>query len=456
MKKVLLYTCLAMLPLSYAAAEGYQANVQSSKQTGMGHVGTAMKLGAESMHFNPAGLGFLEKNIDISVGVAGIFTKADYKSLDGSYKRKSDNDPSTPFYVYAGFKIYDNLSAGVSLTTPYGSAMNWGKDWRGAHLVQDISLKSFSIQPTISYRPFDRLSIGAGLMVMFGNFTLSRALAPAGSLEALRGLAPYLPHIQLESIIDKYKDIPVASATLSGDAGLRAGFNVGAMFDVTDQFTIGLSYRSKVKMKVKEGTAEMQYANKTEIDGLIAAVNPLLGENAITIPPLDQGTFKAALPLPSNFNIGLTYKPTDRWMLSGEVQFVGWGTYDKLNVNFLPDDVLGKYNISAPKEYKNTRIYRLGGQFAATNRLDLRLGAYFDESPVKKEFLNPETPSMDKLGLTTGLSFRPNNLFSVDFGFSYVTGFGRKGSYPVENGSAFEGDYGVHAFIASLGLTYSF
>ena len=58
MKKLFL-SLLASVTLSSAFAEGYQVNVLSTKQTGMGHVGTGMKLGAESMHFNPAGLGHL-------------------------------------------------------------------------------------------------------------------------------------------------------------------------------------------------------------------------------------------------------------------------------------------------------------------------------------------------------------------------------------------------------------
>ena len=296
------------------------------------------------------------------------------------------------------------------------------------------------------------------MMVMFGNFSLSRALVPAGGLEGLRVLTPHLP--QIGEILDKYKDTPAASATLSGNAGMRMGFNVGAMYDINDQLTLGISYRSKVKMKVKEGTAEMQYANKTEIDGLLATVNPLLGDKAINIPPLDQGTFTAELPLPSNFNIGITYKPNNRWLVSGEVQFVGWSAYESLNVEFQPREVLGNYDIKAIKEYQNTRIYRVGSQFAATERLDLRLGAYFDETPVKNDLLNPETPSMDKLGLTTGFSFRPTEAFSVDFAFNYVTGFGRTGSYTDKLATVpqrpFEGKYDVHAFTVALGLAYTF
>lgn len=459
MKKIITLVCLCALPFMYVAAEGYQANSQSTKQGAMGHVGTAMKLGAESMHFNPAGLGFLNKTIDLSAGVSGVFTTAKF-SQDG-YSHKADNDPSTPMYFYGGFKIYDFLSAGVSVTTPYGSAMDWGKNWAGAGLIQDISLKSFSIQPTLAWRITDRLSVGAGMMMMFGNFSLSRALIPAGGLEGLRPIAAAVP--QIEPILDKYTNTPAASATLSGDAGVKMGFNVGAMFDINEKFTVGVSYRSKVIMKVDEGTAEMQYGNKTELDGLFATVNPILesmGMKKQGVPPLDQGTFKAELPLPSNFNIGLTYKPNDRWMVSGEVQFVGWGAYKNLNVEFWPREVLGAYDIQSQKEYQNTRIYRVGTQFAATNRFDVRLGVYYDESPVKDEFLNPETPSMNKMGFTTGFSFRPLDRLSIDVAFSYVTGFGRDGSYPLpttlDTSATFGGHYNVNALMPAIGIAYGF
>lgn len=444
MKKVIALACLSMLPFTYAAAEGYQVNSQSAKQSGMGHVGAAMKLGAESMHFNPAGLGFLEKKVDLSAGISGVFASAEYSQ--GDYKHKSDNDPSTPMYLYAGFKIYDFLSAGISLTNPYGSAMNWGADWKGSYLIQDIALKSFSIQPTVSWKIMDRLSIGAGMMIMFGDFSMSRALLSSGELAAMATQIP-----QLEPLAQKYKNITPVSVGLSGNSDIKLGYNIGAMFDLTNQITVGVSYRSKIKMGVSEGAAVISYANETEL-------KPILGDK---LPPLDKGYFQAELPLPSNVNVGVSYKPTESWILSGEVQFVGWGAYKSLDVKFKPSDEFGKYNITAPKEYKNTRIYRLGAQYAATGRLDVRLGTYFDESPVKDDFLNPETPSMNKLGLTAGASFRPVSQFSIDLAFSYVTGFGRDGSYSDKSSVTgqprkFEGHYDVHAFTPTIGLSYAF
>ena len=490
MKNLIATLCLAALPFSYAAAEGYQVNAQSTKQAGMGHVGAAMKLGAESMHFNPAGLVFMDKSVDLSVGVSGVFAHAKFEN--GDYEAKNDVSPSTPLYVYAGFKIYDNLAAGVSINTPYGSGITWGDNWKGSHLIQEISLKAFNIQPTISWKITDKLSIGAGLMMEFGNIQLNRALIGPGEMSymanyMLQGLSQALPPEQISAIMPmvqplmdemaRYDDAAPASVALHGDAGIRFGFNVGAMYDINEKFTVGLSYRSKVTAKVKEGDIALTYANEEHFTQLVGQINTLLAQfgpalgitNSISIPALNTGTFSSELPLPDNWNVGLTYRPTKDWTISGEVQFVGWGAYDQLAIHFSPSSLSG-YDMAADKKYENTRIYRVGAQYAATDRLDIRFGAYFDESPVKDDYLNPETPSMDKLGITAGLSFRPLDRLSVDFAFSYVTGFGRDGSYTDEymlmktipnvpdqyRVRTFGGHYSAYALMPAIGLSYKF
>ena len=478
MKKIIALACISALPFSYASAEGFQVNAQSTKQAGMGHVGAAMKLGAESMHFNPAGLVFMDKSVDLSAGVSAVFPTA--TCTVGNNEYKTDNTPSTPLYVYAGFKIYDNLAAGIMINTPYGSSINWGNDWAGAHLVQDISLKAFNIQPTVSWKIMDKLSIGAGLMMEFGNITLNRALIGPGAMtnmanSMLGSVLQQYPQIKpmVDPIIEdmkRYDETSAASVSLNGKAGMRFGFNVGAMYDINEKWTIGLSYRSKVVAKVEEGDIALKYANKEHLEGLLGNVNNLIAmakqmgiqnlPDGIAVPPLESGTFTAELPMPDNWNAAVTYRPNDRWTVSGEVQFVGWSTYKSLDVKFNPDAELGKYNISAPKEYKNTRIYRLGAQFAATERFDIRFGAYYDESPVKDDYLNPETPSMNKFGITAGLSFRPVKPLSIDFAFSYVTGFGRDGSYTdldlLQQPRTFSGHYQAYALTPALGVSYSF
>ena len=165
MKKLFLVLAAAAIA-SGAYAEGYQVNNLSSKQNGMGHVGTALKLNSESLHFNPAAAAFQTSKFDISAGITGISSYVRYSNIDYSgenrIKAESDNKISTPMYVYFNYKPTERLAVGLGFYTPYGSSMNWGDNWSGAHLVQEINLTAFTVQPTVSYKICDRLSIGAG------------------------------------------------------------------------------------------------------------------------------------------------------------------------------------------------------------------------------------------------------------------------------------------------------
>lgn len=103
----------------------------------------------------------------------------------------------------------------------------------------------------------------------------------------------------------------------------------------------------------------------------------------------------------------------------------------------------------------------MGGRFSATDRLDVRAGIYFDQSPIRSDNYNPETPGMNKMGFSGGLSFEPVENFQIDFAFLYIQGFCRNGSYNFTNvvtkqAEVFSGRYHSNAYTASLGLSYKF
>ena len=66
----------AMLSALTAGAEGYQINSLSARQLGMGHTGIALKLGAENMFFNPAGMAYMDKTLDLSASASFIMPTA--------------------------------------------------------------------------------------------------------------------------------------------------------------------------------------------------------------------------------------------------------------------------------------------------------------------------------------------------------------------------------------------
>lgn len=441
MKRILTSAVAAMAALSLMA-EGYQINTLSTKQLGMGHAGTAMKLGAESMIFNPAGLGFSDKTLDITGSITGIKSEATATVEGKDYK--TENGLSTPLAVNAAFKVYDNLQAGISFYTPYGSGINWTNDWPGAVLSQRVDLKMYCIQPTLSWRITPKLSVGAGLMITWGSVNLDKGLVSGASFDAM------LPQPMLG-------DMPAASINLNGTSQVALGVNVGAMYEITDQWTVGASFRSKMSMKVKAGIAAVDYANETAK----TLLEPKLGN-------VDKANFKAQMPAPYVLNFGVAYKPIKPLTLALDAQLTGWNTYRQLDIEF-PSPLSG-FNQNIPKNYSNSWCFKLGAQYELTKRFDIRAGLMVDTSPVNKDYYNPETPGMTKIEPTVGFSFRPIPRLSIDFAFMYIHGLGIDGAKcgyedlllksaglpEAAYQKTFTADYKVHAFAPSLGISYSF
>ncbi|RXE64721.1 aromatic hydrocarbon degradation protein, partial [Muribaculaceae bacterium Isolate-002 (NCI)] len=143
--------------------------------------------------------------------------------------------------------------------TPYGSSINWTDNWPGSVLSQNVSLKVFTIQPTLAWAINDKFSIGAGLMVTWGNVDLNKGLVTPytadKAITALKELG------KLPVATPDFGSTTPASDNLNGTSEIAVGFNVGAMYNINEQWTVGASYRSQMGMKVKAGNAHVKYAN---------------------------------------------------------------------------------------------------------------------------------------------------------------------------------------------------
>jgi len=457
MKRILIAVLAAT---SLLFAESYQVNTLSAKQMGMAHTGAGIKLGSESMNFNPGGLGFLNKTLDISLGATFIMPTIEYK---GDYGKATNDELGTPLYVYVGSGITDWLSVGLSFTTPYGNTVDYGKDWVGAGLLQSISLSVYALQPTVAFKPIDQLSIGIGPVINFGSFEQSKSLSALVASNVNKQLqAAGIPAIAT---------LPnsAVSANFSGDADVAIAVNAGVMYDIIpDKLTFGVGYRSEAKAKVAKGKG------KIEMDD--AAINANLGPFGVTsaavaagLPTLDQGTFEAELPLPANLNTGISFRPIDALLLAFDWQMIFWGNYKKLTLEFT-DAIVGQEGgnglptnkQSSEKKYHNANAFRLGAQYTVIEQLDARLGAYYDQTPVDDDYLTPESPSTNKLGLTLGASYRPISNLSIDASFLYATSLGDRdatsGKKTDSNGNqdGIDGKYKVTALVPAVGLNFSF
>ncbi|PXX97840.1 hydrocarbon degradation protein [Marinifilum breve] len=420
--------CLAIAIIAMAynvKAEGFAVNLQGVKQTGMGHVGTALNFDASSMQWNPGALATLDSKYSFSLGGFGTLTKAEYTGLNG--KESTDNPTNTPFYFYGSMKVSDKFAVGLGVYTPFGNTMDWGETWSGRYLIQDISMKSIYIQPTVSYKVNDWLSIGAGLNIVYGDVELNRAVNVG-------------PLVGSPTPVD-------GSVEISGN-NIQYGYNLGVFIQPNDKLNIGISYRSQVDV-------DLAYSDATADFTVIDPVSPLFPDGGVA----------ASLPLPASFNLGFAYQINDKWLVSADVNFIKWSEYKSLDFDFETNTTTTVNTPGGPmtipvltdsestRDWDNTMTWRFGTRYTANEKLDLYAGLYFDQTPTNDQYYTPETPGANKVGVSLGFSYKLTNKLSLDATVLYNEG---EKVDRIDTNSGFAGEYKYRAWLPGVGITYNF
>ena len=412
MRKLLSLTLLALAG-STAFAGGYRVSIQGQKQLAMGHTGVAVVNSAEVAFFNPAGMAYLDKKFNLSVGANGLFANTKFQNSQYGWEADTKNF-GTPFSVYATYKLNDWFTAGLAVYTPYGSAVEWGQDWEGSHLVNNIDLQAIFVQPSISVRVGEHFSVGGGPIFATGSVNFNRNVDRTTT-----------------NLGGERTDLTIESK------GITAwGYTAGFMFNPTDKLRIGMNYRSEIIMEARDGDATFNDY-------------PEFGTAPTT-------KFNADLPLPAELTVGLSYKFTDKFLMAFDYNRAMWSVYKNLDVDFT-NNTPTLQDSHNPRNYKNSSTYRVGMQYAANDKFTFRAGWYFDESPVQDGYFAPETPRNDSMGYTGGLTYQFNSKLGVDLSFLYLHFDEVDNSYDhVSDGSSFRGTYKSVVFSPGIGITYGF
>ncbi|WP_428329794.1 OmpP1/FadL family transporter [Mucilaginibacter sp.] len=373
MRKLLLLA-FALLPV-LGFSQGFQVNLEGEKQIGMGHTGTGVLLDGASVFFNPGAVVMLPQNY-IQAGISPLVFQSVFNPSGNNAQYHTANKVATPFSFYAAVGPKSSWwKLGLAVYTPFGGLTDWGNSWAGKYSLESLDLKAFYFQPTLSVKLASNLSIGAGFVYNRGTVDLKQAIPISGA---------------------NGQD---GQADLKG-AGNGYGYNAGIYYKPSPMFSAGLTYRSKVNTTINNGNAIFDVPSSLQS----------------SFP--QPNTFNASIPLPATTSLGLGFYPTNKLTLALDVNLVNWSVYKQLAFDY-------KYNTPAlqdtysQRDYKNAFTLRAGGQYKATNKLDVRAGGGYASTAVRDGYVTPEAPDANRVYLTGGLGYHADRHLDIDFSFEY-------------------------------------
>jgi long-chain fatty acid transport protein len=403
--KRLLSGILVMAPLSIFA-QGYQLNLQGTRQIGKGSTGLADPTDATAVFTNPGSMAFLSAN-DITVGITGAISSGTFTDANSNEVFESDNPLVTPFNASVAYgKEKSKFKFGLSVYTPFGSTMRWQDGAAGRFETKEISLISITAQPTVSYRINSKLGLGVGLMYTYG-------------------------HVQIK------KDLPVQFGDGrfgTADIDCKAngfGVNAGLYFAATDKLFFALTYRSRQNMNSSTGTATF------DVPASLASNFPSQNVNAV-------------LPLPQVFGIGASYKANKNWTVNLEGYLSDWSKYDTIKIHFEEAAVAGAMSSDLIREYKQGVTVRAGVEYKSNKKYELRAGAFYSKSPIQEGYLNPDVPDANRINPSIGASYNFSDKFRMDA--ALLAEFVTREDHNVISG--IHGTYKFNILLPSIGLTY--
>lgn len=362
-------------------ASGFQINEHGARAMGMGGAFVGLADDPSATYFNPAGITQLS-GLRFSLGATYIKPSSTFTGPSPSTtESKLKNDFFYPANFYATYEAGNDFWIGFAYNSPFGLGTEWADDWVGRYYTTKTEIRTFNFSPTIAYKVNDQFSAAASLTVSYADVVIDRKF-PASPA-------------------------PDASLDLKGNA-TSFGFNVGLHFKAMEKFSLGLAFHSQIKYKFKgDATPSVGVGTPDAYKSVI------LGK-------LPTGSISAPLTVPYVLTFGLAYHPLEALVITGDFQYNAWSSYDKLEVTFndLPQ---GPTNPSVSiRDYKNSFIARLGGEYKVNDPLAIRAGFLYDKNPVPDAKLDPTLPDADRIGLNIGVGYKLTEKLSVDLAYFYL------------------------------------
>jgi long-chain fatty acid transport protein len=384
----LIPVALLVMAGGHASAAGFQLLEQNASGLGNAYAGTAAVAdNASTIYFNPAGMTQLGAR-EFSVGLNAIrptFKFKDTGSSVGAFSNSGDgNDAGSWAFVpnaYMSWALNDRLYVGVGIGAPFGLVTEYDDPWIGAAQAIKFDIKTININPSIAYKVNDMVSIGAGL-----NWQ--------------RMEAEYVRRVGANNILGP---VPLTSSHVTLDADSDAwGWNIGALFTLSETTRLGVSYRSKIKHTLE---------GDLTVEGPSAAFNASQSSNA-----------EAEVELPDTLIFSVTQQLNEQWEMLGDLSWTGWSSIKAIDIVRTSGAQDGATAQTLDAEFRDTWRIALGANYKLNDLWKLKFGIAYDQSPVR----GPSTrlvslPDSNRTWYSVGAQWKASQVSTLDMGLTYIS-----------------------------------
>jgi long-chain fatty acid transport protein len=373
-------TALISLP-SMAHAGGFYLQEQSVRAVGRAYSGEVADTGVASLWWNPAAIagsgreayvgahGVLLQSKVSNAGSTVTYPGATTVPVGGEARAFQPIRDGIAPNVAVATPIGDRFAVGLSLAAPYNFTTKYRRNSWARYDALESRLNSADLQLTGAMRVTDWLDVGLGISAEYADAKLSTAQP---------NLSPLLPD---------------GVNQLSGD-GVDFGWTAGAQARF-GAVTLGASYRSSIDHKLK---------GNVFVGGLLG---PLAGANGEV-----RGTARFSTPWIAT--LGARWAVTDKLTLNGQVQRIGWGEFDAIEV----ETAAGVQSLA--QNYNDVTSGGVGLDYAVNDRLTLRAGVQYDPTPTPDEERTARVPDGDRWVFGAGASAKLGERTTVDLGAAYI------------------------------------
>lgn len=400
-------------------ANGFRLVSQDAFAAARGEAFVATADNAAAIHYNPAGIAQLQGQ-QARMGIYALhfeptFEPPEGRSNTGTTYEIEEKNAFVP-QLYYSYRCADApISVGLGIYAPHGASVTWPQDTGFRAVATAGELTYLRFNPVIAWEICPGLSIAGGVMIDDADLRLSQGL--------------------------RRTERPLANSFTFEGNDVSAGYNLGLLWKINEQWSFGATYRS---------TVTLAFDGQTEIEQ-----QPVIQHTEVPA--------QAELEFPYTAVVGFSYRPTPQWNIEVNADYSNWSTMDSFTISQQEEPPFPvQRDIPVTLAFKDSWMLKFGVTRYFDEGWYASAGYVFNENSVKNDYYSPTVADLDRHFFTFGIGREWSN-FHVDvaYQFGYAPDRTVSGSLPSSTPGRFvgqnaDGTYGFmsHAMLLSVGMRF--